>query len=90
VPVDPVLSSYTCSTVKCSATAIFHKLTNLDDNLTYKNLALNPDLSRREARKQAKEARSWAVLREATYSYSGRDTEAIRQRVTNFQRKWAP
>ena len=60
---------------------VFHKL---------KNLVLNPDLSRREARKQAKEARAWAILREAAYIYSGRDTETIRQRVIDFRRKWAP
>jgi transposase-like protein len=69
---------------------IFHKLKNLGDNLTYKNLVLNPDLSRREARKRAKEARAWAILREAAYIYSGRDTETIRQRVIDFRRKWAP
>jgi len=69
---------------------IFHKLKNLADNLTYKNLVLNPDLSRREARKQAKEARAWAILREAAHIYRGRDTETIRQCVIDFQRKWSP
>jgi transposase-like protein len=69
---------------------IFHKLENLGDNLTYKNMALNPDLSRRKARKQAKKARARAILREAAHIYSGRDTETIRQRVIDFRRKWAP
>jgi transposase-like protein len=69
---------------------IFHKLKNLGDNLTYKNLVLNPDLSYREARKQAKEARAWAILHDAAHIYSGRDTETIRQRVVDFRRKWAP
>jgi transposase-like protein len=68
---------------------IFHKLKNLGDNLTYKNLEMDPNLSRREARKQAKKARAWAILHDAAYIYSGRDTETIRQRVTDFRRKWA-
>ncbi|MCP4541021.1 MAG: hypothetical protein GY832_28125 [Chloroflexi bacterium] len=37
---------------------IFHKLKNLGDNLTYKNLKMDPNLSRRESRKQAKKARA--------------------------------
>ncbi len=69
---------------------IFHKLKNLGDNLTYKNLEMDPNLSHREARKQAKKARAWAILRDAAHIYSGRDTETIRQRVTDFRRKWAP
>ena len=69
---------------------IFHKLKNLGDNLTYRNLVLDPGLSHRKARKQAKKARAWAILREAAHIYSGRDTETIRQRVIDFQRKWSP
>jgi transposase-like protein len=69
---------------------IFHKLKNLGDNLTYRNLVLDPGLSRRKARKQAKKARAWAILREAAHIYSGRDTETIRQRMIDFQRKWSP
>ena len=29
-------------------------------------------------------------MHEAAHIYSGRDTETIRQRVIDFQRKWAP
>ena len=68
---------------------IFHKLDNLADNLTYKNLELDPDLPYRKARKKAKEARARAILRQAAHIYRGRDTETIRRRVTDFQRKWA-
>ncbi|MCP4537488.1 MAG: hypothetical protein GY832_10110 [Chloroflexi bacterium] len=67
---------------------IFHKLKNLGDNLTYKNLEMDPNLSRREARKQAKKARARAILRDAAHIYSGRDTKTIRQRMTDFRRKW--
>ena len=69
---------------------IFHKLKNLGDNLTYKNLPLNPDLPYRKARKQAKEARARAILCHAAHIYSARDTETIRQRATDFRRRWAP
>ena len=68
---------------------IFHKLKNLADNLTYQNLTLNPDLPPREAHKQAKEARARAILRDAANIYAALDTVAIKQRLADFQRKWA-
>ncbi|MFQ5814547.1 MAG: transposase [Anaerolineae bacterium] len=68
---------------------IFHKLKNLADNLTYKNLTLNPDLPQREARKQAKETRARAILRDAAHIYAGSDMVAIEQRRVDFQRQWA-
>jgi len=68
---------------------IFHKLKNLADNLTYQNLTLNPDLSYREARKQAKDARARAILQDAANIYAALDTVAIKQRLGDFQRKWA-
>jgi putative transposase len=68
---------------------IFHKLKNLADNLTYKNLVLNPDLPYREARKQAKEARARAILQDAANIYSGSDIAVIRQRLAEFQQTWA-
>jgi transposase-like protein len=51
---------------------------------------MDPNLSRREARKQAKKARTRAILRDAVYIYSGGDTDTIRQRVIDFRRKWTP
>jgi putative transposase len=68
---------------------IFHKLKNLADNLTYNNLVLNPDLPYREARKQAKEARARAILRDAASIYVASDMVAIKQRLVDFQQKWA-
>jgi putative transposase len=68
---------------------IFHKLKNLGDNLTFKNLVLNPDLSHREARKQAKETRARAILRDAANIYAVSNIDVIQQRLTDFQRKWA-
>ena len=65
---------------------IFHKLKNLADNLTYHDLVLNPDLPHREARKQAKETRARAILREAADIYAGSDIEVI---TADFQQKWA-
>jgi transposase-like protein len=69
---------------------VFHKLKNLGDNLTYKNLTLNPDLSYREARKQAKETRARAILRDAAIIYARADIDVIKQRLTEFRRKWTP
>jgi putative transposase len=69
---------------------VFHKLKNLGDNLTYKNLTLNPDLSYREARKQAKETRARAILRDASIIYARADIAVIKQRLTEFRRKWTP
>jgi len=68
---------------------IFHKLKNLADNLAYKNLVLNPDLSCREARKQAKETRARVILRDAANIYAVPDIVVIKQRLVDFQRKWA-
>jgi transposase-like protein len=68
---------------------IFHKLKNLADNLTYKNLVLNPDLLYRQARQQAKEARARAILRDAANIYATTDVEAIKQRLLDFQQRWA-
>jgi transposase-like protein len=68
---------------------IFHKLKNLADNLTYNHLTLNPDLPHREALKQAKETRARAVLREAADIYTGSDIAVIKQRLADFQQKWA-
>lgn len=69
---------------------IFHKLKNLGDNLTYNHLTLNPDLPRREALKQAKETRARAILQEAAAIYASSDITVIKQRLADFQRKWAP
>lgn len=68
---------------------IFHKLKNLADNLTYEHLVLNPDLSYREARKQAKETRARAILRDAANIYTALDIVVIEQRLLDFQQKWA-
>jgi putative transposase len=68
---------------------IFHKLKNLADNLTYKNLVLNPDLPYREARKQAKETRARAILRDAANIYAVSNIDVIQQHLVDFQRKWA-
>ena len=68
---------------------IFHKLKNLADNLAYNRLTLNPDLPHREALKQAKETRARAILREAADIYAGTDIAAIKQRLADFQQKWA-
>ena len=67
---------------------IFHKLKNLGDNLTYKNLLLNPDLPRRKARKQAKQARARAILWDAANIYASTDLTVIKQRLAGFQQKW--
>lgn len=67
---------------------IFHKLKNLADNLTYKNLVLNPDLPYREARKQAKETRTRAILQDAANIYTASDIVVIEQRLLDFQQKW--
>jgi transposase-like protein len=68
---------------------IFHKLKNLADNLTYKNLVLNPDLPYRQARQQAKETRARAILRDAANIYATADIEVIKQRLLDFRQKWA-
>ncbi len=68
---------------------IFHKLKNLGDNLAYKNLVLNPDLLYPEARKQAKKTRARAILRDAANLYADSDIVTIKQRLVDFQHKWA-
>jgi transposase-like protein len=68
---------------------IFHKLKNLADNLSYKNLVLNPDLPSREARQQAKETRARAILRDAANIYATADIEVIKQHLLDFRQKWA-
>jgi len=68
---------------------IFHKLENLADNLTYENMVLNPDLPYRKARKQAKETRARAILRDAADIYVGSNIVVIQQRLVDFQQKWA-
>jgi putative transposase len=68
---------------------IFHKLKNLADNLTYKNLVLNPDLPYRQAGQQAKETRARAILRDAANIYATADIEVIKQRLLDFRQKWA-
>jgi transposase-like protein len=68
---------------------IFHKLKNLADNLSYKNLVLNPDLPSRQAGQQAKETRARAILRDAANIYATADIEVIKQRLLDFRQKWA-
>ncbi len=68
---------------------IFHKLKNICDNLTYQHLVLNPDLSHKDALKQAKETRAYAILRDAADIYSISNIAIIKQRLTEFQQKWA-
>jgi transposase-like protein len=68
---------------------VFHKLKNLADNMTFEHLTLNPDLPHREAFKQAKQTRARAILRDAADIYAGSDVAVIKQRLTNFQQKWA-
>ena len=67
---------------------VFHKLKNLADNLDYKHLKLDPDLSRREAVKQAKKAQARAILQDAAAIYEGSDMAAITKRLAEFQQKW--
>jgi transposase-like protein len=68
---------------------VFHKLKNLADNLTYKHLILNPELPYREALKQAKETRARAILQEAAAIYAGSDITVMKQRLVDFQQRWA-
>jgi transposase-like protein len=68
---------------------IFHKLKNIGDNLAYQHLVLNPDLPHKEALKQAKETRASAILQDAADIYTSLDIAVIKQRLTEFQQKWA-
>ena len=68
---------------------IFHKLKNICDNLTYQHLVLNPDLSHKDALKQAKETRAYAILRDAADIYGSSNIAAIKHRLAEFQQKWA-
>lgn len=67
---------------------IFHKLKNLADNLDYDQLKLDPDLSHREAVKQAKKSRARAILQDAAAIYASTDLKVIAHRLSDFQQKW--